>query len=149
MKTLFERGTYEEILRRVDSIQPGSQRQWGKMTPGQMLEHNARALAMAAGGKPHQQALLGKMIGWMFKGQFTGEKPFGRNGPTGPDFVVRDEPDFTSTKEKVKRLVSELHQLGEKGCDGNTHGFFGRLTGAEWGVTQYKHLDHHLRQFGA
>jgi hypothetical protein len=28
-------------------------------------------------------------------------------------------------------------------------GFFGRMSGAEWGVTQYKHLDHHLRQFGA
>jgi hypothetical protein len=51
--------------------------------------------------------------------------------------------------DKVKTLVGELHGMGEKGCDGNVHRFFGRLTGAEWGVTQYKHLDHHLRQFGA
>jgi hypothetical protein len=29
------------------------------------------------------------------------------------------------------------------------HGFFGPLSGAEWGVSQYKHVDHHLRQFGA
>jgi len=29
------------------------------------------------------------------------------------------------------------------------HAFFGSLTGAEWGVSTYKHLDHHLRQFGA
>ena len=27
--------------------------------------------------------------------------------------------------------------------------FFGSLTGAEWGVSQFKHVDHHLRQFGA
>jgi hypothetical protein len=45
--------------------------------------------------------------------------------------------------------MRELHSKGERGCDGNVHRFFGRLSGAEWGVTQYKHLDHHLRQFGA
>ena len=59
------------------------------------------------------------------------------------------EPDFQGTKEKVRALLSDLHAMGEKGCDGNVHRFFGRLTGAQWGVTQYKHLDHHLRQFGA
>ena len=34
------------------------------------------------------------------------------------------------------------------GLDGNVHPFFGRLSGKQWGETQYKHVDHHLRQFG-
>ena len=90
------------------------------------------------------------MIGWIFRRDFVGEKPFGKNAPTGPDFVVIGiEPDFRSTQERLKTLLSEFHAIGEKGCEGNIHGFFGRMTGAEWGVTQYKHLDHHLRQFGA
>jgi hypothetical protein len=25
---------------------------------------------------------------------------------------------------------------------------FGRISGRSWGALQYKHLDHHLRQFG-
>jgi hypothetical protein len=62
--------------------------------------------------------------------------------------VVQGEPDFGRTKERVKTLLGEFHALGEQGCHGNIHGFFGRMTGAEWGVTQFKHMDHHLRQFG-
>jgi hypothetical protein len=28
------------------------------------------------------------------------------------------------------------------------HPAFGRLSGAAWGALSYKHIDHHLRQFG-
>ena len=150
MKSLFEPAAYDEVVRRVDTIQPDSPRQWGKMTAGQMLEHTARALEVATGRKPSEQAFIGKMIGWMFWKNFVGEKPFGKNAPTGPEFIVTGmEPDFHRTQERLKTLLREFHALGEQGCDGHIHGFFGRMTGAEWGVTQYKHMDHHLRQFGA
>ena len=104
---------------------------------------------MAAGKKRTEQAMLGKLIGWIFFKDFVGEKPFGKNGPTGPEFIVHDEPDFQETQKKVGSLLNEFHAMGEKGCDGNIHGFFGKMTGKDWGVTQYKHMDHHLRQFGA
>ncbi|MDH4066608.1 MAG: DUF1569 domain-containing protein [Acidobacteriota bacterium] len=149
MKTLFDPMAYQEIQRRLESIHPTSERQWGKMTAAQMLEHTARAVEMAAGKNPSKQVFLGKMIGWIFWKGFVGPKPFSKNGPTGPDFVVKGEPDFGPTRDRLQALLAEFHRMGEQGCDGNIHGFFGRMTGAEWGVTQYKHLDHHLRQFGA
>jgi uncharacterized protein DUF1569 len=149
MRTLFDRTTYEDIVRRVESLQPGAERHWGKMTAAQMLEHSARALEMAAGKTPSKQAFLGKAIGWIFRSNFVGEKPLAKNAPTGPDFVVTGiEPDFRRTQERLKTLLAEFYEIGEEGCDGHIHGFFGRMTGAEWGSTQYKHLDHHLRQFG-
>ena len=49
MKTLFDPAAYQEITRRVESLQPGAPRQWGKMTVSQMLEHSARALEIAVG----------------------------------------------------------------------------------------------------
>ena len=149
MQTIFESATRDELLRRVDSIQPGAQRQWGKMSAAQMLEHTARALEVATGRKPSTQAFVGKAISWIFKKDFLGEKPFGKNSPTGPEFIVHDEPDLDAARERVKTLIRELSAAGEKACDGRVHGFFGPLTGAEWGVSQYKHVDHHLRQFGA
>jgi hypothetical protein len=149
MQTIFDPSTRDELLRRLDSIQPGSARGWGKMSAPQMLEHTARALEIATGGRQTKQALVGKLIAWIFKKDFLGEKPFGKNSPTSPDFIVRDEPALEPTRERVKALIRELHAAGEKGCDGRVHGFFGPLTGAEWGVSQFKHVDHHLRQFGA
>ncbi len=148
MKSIFDQPAYHEIIERLDHLNPDATRQWGTMSPPQMLEHCARAIEMASGKSPMQQAFLGKMIGWIFKGSFLGEKPFPKNSPTAPDFIIKDEPDFAATKAKLRALTTEIHQLGEAGTDGNIHGFFGRLSGAQWGVTQYKHLDHHLRQFG-
>jgi hypothetical protein len=149
MKTIFDPDTYQELVRRLDSLQPDAPRQWGKMSVAQMLEHNSRTIEMAMGKRGRQQALPGKLLSWIFRKEFLGEKPFGKNAPTGPDFKVSGEPDFRGTKDKVSALLRDLHSMGEKGCDGHVHRFFGRMTGAEWGVTQYKHLDHHLRQFGA
>ena len=48
----------------------------------------------------------------------------------------------------LKTLMTDLQAKGPAATDGNVHGFFGPLTGDEWGICQYKHVDHHLRQFG-
>lgn len=147
MKSIFDQNALEEILARFDKLQPTSPRQWGKMSPAQMVEHCARTVEMAIGKQPVKQAFPGKMLGWIFRKGFLSEKPFPKNSPTGPDFIVKDEPELAATKAKLKALITEFHQLGEAGSDGHVHRFFGRLSGAEWGVSQYKHLDHHLRQF--
>lgn len=147
MKSIFDQSAYDEILARFDKLESASPRQWGKMSPAQMLEHCARVVEMAIGREPVQQALPGKMIGWIFKKNFLSDKPLPKNSPTGPDFIIKDEPELTVTKAKLKSLITEFHRLGEAGTDGHVHRFFGKLSGAEWGVSQFKHLDHHLRQF--
>jgi hypothetical protein len=148
MKTLFDADTHAEVLERLGRLTPDAERQWGKMSPSQMMEHTARALEVATGKKPIKQALVGKAISWIFKKEFVGEKPFRKNGPTGPDFIIKDQPDFESTRARLSDLMTEFHGLGESGAVGNIHGFFGSLTGKQWGETQYKHVDHHFRQFG-
>lgn len=149
MKSLFDMDVFQHTVNRVEALQSSASRQWGKMTPAQMLEHSARAMEMACGKGAQKQFWLGKLIGWTVRKDFVGEKPFSKNGPTGPLLIVKHEPDFVAAKQRLLAMMRELQSKGEAGCDGNIHGFFGRMSGAEWGVTQYKHLDHHLRQFGA
>jgi len=148
MRSLFEPDTYHAVLQRLDTLQPDATRQWGKMSAAQMLEHTARAVEMALGRRGRGQIWLGRLLGWMFWREFAGETPFRRNGPTGPDFIIHDEPDFAAAKARLRALVTELHAAGAAGCDGHVHGFFGRMSGEDWGRTQFKHVDHHLRQFG-
>lgn len=149
MKTLFEEEGYGELLERLASLTPDAPRQWGKMTPSQMMEHAARVLEMATSpDQPLKQMFIGKAIAWMFRKDFVGEKPFAKNAPTGKDYVIADEIDFEPTRDRLRGMIEKFHSVGAAGTDGNVHPFFGKLSGHEWGVTQYKHVDHHLRQFG-
>ncbi len=149
MKTVFEADTRDELIERLGKIATDSERQWGKMTPAQAMEHTARVLEMATSeAQPIPQLFLGKALGWVFKGHFLGEKPFRKNAPTGPDYVIKDDPEMDLTRERLKALILKFHTLGPDGLEGNVHPFFGPLTGKQWGETQYKHVDHHLRQFG-
>jgi hypothetical protein len=148
MKTLFDKDTHAELVDRLGKLTAQTERQWGKMSASQMMEHTARALEMATGDVPMKQHILGKAIGWIFKGRFLGEQPFSKNSPTGPTLIINDEPDFEVTHQRLSDLIEKFHALGESGTNGNIHGFFGPLNGKQWGETQYKHVDHHLRQFG-
>jgi hypothetical protein len=148
MKTIFDAERHSELIERLERLTPDAKNEWGKMSPSQMMEHTARALEVATGKRPMKWHIVGKALSWAFRREFLGEKPFKQNRPTGPDFKVVDQPEFESTRIRLSELINELHNLGESGTHGNVHGFFGPLTGKQWGETQYKHLDHHLRQFG-
>ena len=148
MKTIFDEETHAELIGRLGKLTPETKPLRGTMSPAQMMEHTSRILEMATGRKPAKQVFIGKVISWIFKKEFLSEKPFKPNRPTGPDYKIKDQPDFESTQARLSELIDDFHNAGEAGLDGNVHAFFGPLTGQQWGQTQYKHLDHHFRQFG-
>lgn len=148
MQTLFEPSGRQEILARLDRLPPTCARQWGKMTPAQMMEHCARALEVATGDLPLKHSLMGKILGPLVKKGILGEKPFSKNSPTDPSFVVSDERDFGKEKERLVKVVGRFCDLGPDSAGTKVHSFFGKLSGDEWGRLMYKHLDHHLKQFG-
>lgn len=148
MKSLFSLSERRQILDRLGNLQAGATRQWGKMDPAQMCAHCTVALEVATGDLVRPHAFIGKVFGRFVKASFLGEKPFSKNSPTDPAFVVSDPRDFAKEKARLVEIVKRFGEAGPSAADGRTHSFFGRLTGDEWGVLGYKHLDHHLRQFG-
>ena len=149
MKNLFERETIEEVCSRIDALQPNTQRLWGKMDVAQMMAHCSAALEMASGNVKTPRSLIGRILGPLVKPIFTNEKPFSKSSPTDPKLVVSDARDFAREQERLKTKIREFHQGGEAQCTRHPHPFFGTLTPSEWSRGMYKHLDHHLRQFGA
>ena len=149
MKSLFEQEGVQEVFARIDSLQPASPRQWGKMDVAQMMAHCSATLDMASGRLNPPRALIGRVLGPIFKPIFTNKKPFSKNGPTGKELVVADARDFARERENLKGKVRQFHEGGEAKCTRHPHPFFGALTPREWSCGMYKHLDHHLRQFGA
>ena len=148
MKSLFDPGDRQALIRRLEALQPDAPRQWGKMAPAQMLCHCAIALETGTGDRPMQQKLIGKILMPFFKKKLLGDRAFDRNSPTDPSFVVRNDCDFTAERTRLIALIERFAQRGTASAATQTHAFFGRLTGEQWGELMYKHIDHHLQQFG-
>ena len=148
MKNLFEQQTVNEVISRIDRLQPISQRQWGKMDAAQMMAHCSITLDIASGRLNLPRLLLGRLVAPFFKSIYTDEKPFRKNGPTGKELVVADQRDFAREREQLKVKLLAFHEGGEARCTRHPHPFFGSLTPQAWSRGMYKHLDHHLRQFG-
>jgi len=149
MRNLFEPATVVELKERVSTLRRDSERAWGKMNAAQALAHCSGTIEMALGERNPPRMLLGRIFGRMVKPMALGnDEPMRRNSPTMKDLVVQDERDLGTERERLCGLIDRFASAGPKGCTTHPHSFFGRLTPEEWAELMYKHLDHHLRQFG-
>lgn len=148
-RNLFQSEDVIEIKKRLSELKPDSARQWGKMSTAQMLAHCAVGIQSATGEVRPPRALIGRMIGPAVKRvALRDEEPMRRNSPTAKEFIVTGERDFESERRRLCDLIDSFAAAGPSGCTDHPHAFFGRLKPEEWSILMYKHLDHHLRQFG-
>jgi len=149
MKNLFDSNIETEILNRLEALKPNAERLWGKMEVSQMLSHCSAWLEIATGLKNPPRVFIGRILGPLFKSNFYNEKPLEKNGPTDKSTIVSPSGSFEEEKERLKKLIILFANGGAIKCTSNPHPFFGRLTPTQWSIGMYKHLDHHLRQFGS
>lgn len=145
MKTVFDDLTREELIQRVNKLKEDSTAQWGKMNVSQMMRHCSQWDEMALGKTRYKQSLLGKLFGKMGLRDMMKDAPIKRNLPTVSSFVIKEQLDFNAEKA---RWIQLLHEYGNYSNDSFIHPFFGTLTKEQTGIIVYKHIDHHLRQFG-
>ncbi len=147
MKNLFDAAAYEEIVMRLDQLNVNTQRVWGKMDIAQMLAHCAVGLDFPTSGRKEKRKFMSYILGPLFIKSLTSDTPYKQGLPTGPHFLITDARQFEEEMRKLKIALTHFHQLGRSGINPNPHPLFGHLTPDEWGISQYKHLDHHLKQF--
>jgi Protein of unknown function (DUF1569) len=148
MKNLHDLATLNEITGRLNQLNPNTQRQWGKMDVAQMMAHCSNALEVNLGDRVGRQGLMAKLFGKLAKKSVVSEKPFKQGLPTDPNFVITDAREFEKEKQRLTELVSRLSNSDPEALAQNAHPFFGKMSAQEWNTLNYKHLDHHLRQFG-
>jgi hypothetical protein len=149
MKNLFEAATKAEIQQRIAQLRPDSERVWGKMTPAQAAAHCAASMEWAVGDRTPPRMFVGRILGTFVKPfMFRDDAPMRANSPTSKDLMIQDDRNLELERERLRGLIERFCKAGPKGCTSHPHSFFGRLTPEEWATLMYKHLDHHLRQFG-
>jgi hypothetical protein len=146
MKSIFNPQCHLELHNRVQQLKTSNTPRWGKMTPLQMVAHLCDSLRMASGELevapkkvPLRYSPLKQIVLYWL--------PMPKGLPTAPELVARKPGDWSL---EIAELRDQLNGLVQRGAEAlaPAHPAFGRLSAKQWGVLIYRHMDHHLRQFG-
>lgn len=149
-KSLHREVDVEEIFRRIDHLSKDAKAAWGKMNASQMLEHCSLILKIATQEICIENSnFLILTVGAAAKFEleiFNSGIP--HNMPTFKKVIVNFECDFEISKQHLIQSVRDYLQVYRNQQLPPSHPLFGEITVENWGFLEYKHLDHHLKQFG-
>ncbi|MDX5345899.1 MAG: DUF1569 domain-containing protein [Hymenobacteraceae bacterium] len=149
MKNVFDQQVSQELIDRINKLSPGTQPEWGKMNVAQMLAHCNVTYELVYDNKhPKPNPFMKFILKMLVKNAVVSEKPFKKSGQTAPAFLVTDERNFEAEKKRLIDHISQTQKLGAAHFNGKESHSFGVLSETEWNNMFYKHLDHHLTQFG-
>jgi hypothetical protein len=147
--SLFDEQLYQSIHSRVVLLTPSNERKWGRMNCAQMMKHLRKAMQLAfPRDKPlPKPSLLRKLMMPLIKNMVLSEKPYREGLPTAKAMIITDPVDFDTEKTKLLNTLDQFFNQGGEVAAQQIHPLFGKLKPEEWGFSQWKHFDHHLRQF--
>jgi len=148
MKSIWDTDAQREVHDRLTTLSADRRARWGKMSAQQMVCHLNESLKMALGELkvapkklPIRYPPLKQLIIYL--------APFPKNAPTAPELVITTTPNaWTRDVDDLQTLVDRFAARGKDGPWAD-HPAFGRLSSRAWGVLVYRHMDHHLKQFGS
>lgn len=147
---IFDKNVSDQMLGRIKSLSKNNTAQWGKMDVAQMMAHLNVPFEYAfetTHKKPN--AFFKFMLKTMVKGGVVNEKPYKRNSGTAPDFIIKGQRDFEVEKTRLISYFQNMTTQSRADFEGREYLPFGNMTATEWNNLFYKHIDHHLTQFGA
>jgi hypothetical protein len=148
MKTIWDPSRQQEIRERVARLSSNSRGAWGKLSAPAMVCHLADSLKMALGDFPVAPKRF--PIRYPPLKQFIiYVAPFPKSAPTAPELLARSPAAWQADVAELQALVDRFVARGRDSSPWPEHPAFGRLSKRAWGVLTYRHMDHHLRQFGA
>jgi len=149
MKNIFLNSDANEVIDRINRLTASAQPVWGKMSVGQMLAHCNVTYEMVYDSiHPKPNSIVKFILKMLVKKTVVNDVPYKHNSNTAPQFIIKDSKDFEKEKARLVAYITRTQQLGESHFESKESHSFGALNKQEWNNMFYKHLDHHLRQFG-
>ena len=149
LPNIFTTSVSNDVVSRINQLSNTTPAQWGKMNVTQMLAHNNVTFEFAYEEK-HKKPnfFMAFILKNLVKKGLTNEVPYKKNSSTAPEFIIGDDRNFDVEKSRLIEYINKTVQLGENHFDGRVSMIFGPMTTTEWNNLFYKHIDHHLTQFG-
>jgi hypothetical protein len=149
LPNIFTKEVSETMIQRINSLKPDSQALWGKMNVSQMLAHCNVTYEMVYENKhPKPNFLMSFILKSFVKKKVTDEIPYKHSLGTAPAFIIEGDKNFEAEKGRLINYITRTQELGRSYFHKKASISFGVLKTEEWNNMFYKHLDHHLKQFG-
>lgn len=149
LPNIFTKNVADQIIARINKLQPTTQAQWGKMNVAQVLAHCNVTYEMAYENiHPKPNFFMGLMLKAFVKNIVVNETPYKKSSQTAPAFIIKDAREFEKERTRLINYINKTVELGENSFENKMSLSFGVLSKTEWNNMFYKHLDHHLNQFG-
>ena len=149
LPNIYTKEVSDVIISRINHLHAETAPKWGKMNAVQMLAHCCVTYEMVYETKhPKPNAFLRFILKATVKKTVVNETPYAHNSRTAPAFVVANQREFEKEKKRLIDYINQTQHHGSAYFEGRESLSFGVLSAAEWNNMFYKHLDHHLRQFG-
>lgn len=148
MKSIFNADGNAELATRINKLRPDAKALWGKMDAAQMMTHCVAGISIAFGLAKCHRHWVGRLFGSISKRRMLKVETFDRHMPAYIDLRIEYSCNFDEAKKNLLSVIELAYQKGEAGLVKYPHPYFGRFKPGEWRQLNWKHLDHHLSQFG-
>jgi hypothetical protein len=151
LPNVFTKEVAEELIGRINTLTSATPAKWGKMSVSQMLAHCSVTYEYIYNESKFKKPglVMGLILKLVVKGKVVSEEGYKPGSPTAPDFIIKEEKNFEDEQKQLIGYIRKTQEMGESYFDGKTSHSFGVLNKTEWNNMFYKHLNHHLSQFGA
>lgn len=143
MKSIWDDSARGELLARFGKLRPDQKPHWGKLDVYGMMAHVCDPMRAAMGEMevaekptPFKNPIMRWLIIYI--------APWPKGAPTAPEFLVGRAQDVTSGITALQAAMTRFASCAEP----RPHPAFGKLSRKDWGCLTWRHMDHHLRQFG-
>ena len=145
--SIYSKSDTEKIIARIQLLTNENIALWGTMNVDQMLKHCSAAVDVAYGEKVVEVKWMMKLLGRLVKNKVFNSE-FQKNSPTAKEFVFSESYDLEASKLELIQKYSRFSNEGKESIIVMNHPFWGKMSYEDWDKLMWKHIDHHLRQFG-
>jgi len=147
MATIWDPAVRAGLVRRAGSLTPAHTARWGTFSVAAMVAHLNDATLMALDELPVKAKAPPFLRLAPVRYLLIHVLPMPKGAPTAPELLARSESaELAGEVATFTRLMDRLRAASTLAA---RHPAFGPMTRDDWGVLAHKHIDHHLRQFGA
>lgn len=145
LPTLLDRAQRDLVIERLRRVSPQATPAWGRLDAPRMLCHLNDSLRISLGELPckPQHNIFTRTLGRALVVNTGLKAPRGKID-TAPEMMTTQPTTWDADLAACVQLVERV----AAGKATAVHPAFGPLTPEEWGRMNWKHINHHLEQFG-